>query len=78
MEARLQQHNIQAQFFPAVDGRLMDSAELEKHVDRAKAEMEYGPLSPAEIGTALSHLHIYREMVQRNIGCAVILEDDVA
>jgi len=77
MEARLQQHGIQAQFFPAVDGRLMDSNELEKQVDRAKAEIEYGSLSPAEIGTSLSHIHIYREMVQRNIACAVILEDDV-
>jgi len=77
METRLQQQGVHAQFFPAVDGRLMDSSELEKQVDRAKAEIEYGQLTPAEIGTSLSHIHIYREMVQRNTACAVILEDDV-
>ena len=55
----------------------MDSIELEKHVDRIKADREYGPLTRAEIGTSLSHIHIYREMVERNIAYAVILEDDV-
>ncbi len=77
MEDTLRRHGVDAEFFPAVDGRLMSEEDLESHVDRAKAELEYGALSRAEIGTSLSHVFIYRDIVQRNIDCAVILEDDV-
>jgi glycosyl transferase family 25 len=77
METTLAERHVTAQFFTAVDGRVMDACELETHVDRVKAEKEYGPLSRAEIGTALSHIHIYRDMVARDIPYAVILEDDV-
>lgn len=77
MEATLRQHGIQATFFSAVDGRLMDEAQIDQHLDREKAEREYGVLTRAEIGTSLSHIYIYRDMVERNIPYGVILEDDV-
>lgn len=77
MAERLKQQHINATFFPAVDGRLMPDAELESHVDRQKAEYEYGPLTRAEIGTSLSHIGLYRTMVANNLPYAVILEDEV-
>src|SRR5690606_35378891 len=77
MEAMLAQHGLSATFFTAVDGRIMAEDELESHVDRVKAEREYGPLTRAEIGTSLSHIEIYRDMVKHGIPRAVILEDDV-
>jgi len=77
MEVTLQRAGVHAEFFSAVDGRLMSEDVLERHVDRIKAEKEYGALAKAEIGTSLSHIYIYREMVKRNLPYAVILEDDV-
>ncbi|MFA5596368.1 MAG: glycosyltransferase family 25 protein [Pusillimonas sp.] len=77
MQQRLAERGIQAEFFKAVDGRIMDDNELERHVDRQKAAREYGPLSRGEIGTSLSHIFLYRAMVENNLPYAVILEDDV-
>lgn len=77
MQARLARLGITPKFFNAVDGRLMSSETLESHINRIRAQQEYGPLSAAEIGTSLSHIGIYREMVQKQLPYAVILEDDV-
>lgn len=77
MTAMLASRHIEPTWFDAVDGRIMSDDELARHVDRARADREYGPLSRAEIGTSLSHLGIYRQMVQQRIPFAVILEDDV-
>lgn len=77
MQQRLAERGIQATFFEAVDGRVMSQAELESHVNREKAALEYGPLSRGEIGTSLSHIYIYKDMVAKNIPYAIILEDDV-
>jgi glycosyl transferase family 25 len=77
MQTRLAKLGITPEFFKAVDGRLMSPEALEGHVNRIEAQQEYGALSAAEIGTALSHIGIYQEMVQKHIPYAVILEDDV-
>lgn len=77
MQNRLAEQGLQATFFEAVDGRNMNEAELESHVNREKAAREYGPLSRGEIGTSLSHIYIYRDIIDKNIPYAVILEDDV-
>lgn len=77
MAAMLAHHGIEPTWFDAVDGRIMSDDVLVRHVDRARADEEYGPLSRAEIGTSLSHLGIYQKMVEQDIACAVILEDDV-
>jgi len=77
MADMLARHGIQPTWFDAVDGRIMSDDELARHVDRVRADQEYGPLSRAEIGTSLSHLGIYQKMLEQNIPCAVILEDDV-
>lgn len=77
MQALLDQHHIKPTWFEAVDGRIMTANEIASHFDAARAEIAYGPMARAEIGTTLSHLGIYRQMIAQNIPCAVILEDDV-
>lgn len=77
METLLDQHGILPTWFDAVDGRIMSETELARNFDAARAQKAYGPMSRGEIGTTLSHLGIYRKMVDQDIPCAVILEDDV-
>ena len=77
MSNMLARRAIEPTWFDAVDGRIMSDDELVSCVDRLRADREYGPLSRAEIGTSLSHLGIYRNMVEQQIPYAVILEDDV-
>jgi glycosyl transferase family 25 len=77
MQALLAQHQITATWLDAVDGRLIPEAELAQHFDAERAELEYGPMVRGEIGTSLSHVNIYRQMVEQNIQYAVVLEDDV-
>ena len=73
----LAQHGIAPRWFDAVDGRVMSDDEIAKHFAADLAAQVYGPMSRAEIGCALSHLSIYRLMVEQGIASAVILEDDV-
>lgn len=77
MQALLAQHQLTATWLDAVDGRLIPEAELAQHFDAERAELEYGPMVRGEIGTSLSHVNIYRQMVEQQIQYAVVLEDDV-
>jgi glycosyl transferase family 25 len=64
-------------FVDAVDGRTMTPADIDKQCNQDRATRRVGrPLSPSEIGTALSHASIYRRMIDENIDRAIILEDD--
>ena len=77
MQSLLARHQIAATWLEAVDGRLIPEAELAQHFDADRAELEYGPMVRGEIGTSLSHVNIYRQMVEQQIQYAVVLEDDV-
>ena len=77
MQSLLARHQITATWLEAVDGRLIPEAELAQHFDADRAELEYGPMVRGEIGTSLSHVNIYRQMVEQQIQYAVVLEDDV-
>lgn len=62
----------------AVDGNAMSLKERNIHVRRFRARLvRLNKLRPGEIGCALSHLKIYRMMVENQITKALILEDDV-
>ncbi len=63
---------LEAEIFPAFDGKAMPEAELRRQV----FDPDHNSLCPAEIGCALSHLGIYRDMLEKNIPVALILEDD--
>ena len=77
MRALLTRHGITPTWFDAVDGRILSDEALARAFDAPRAQIAYGPMSRGEIGTSLSHLEIYRKMVEQEIPCATILEDDV-
>jgi len=55
-----------------VDGQNLTEAELRELV----FDRDRNPLGRGEIGCALSHLGIYRDMIDKDIPLALILEDD--
>lgn len=70
---------IDAQIFPAVDGTKLNIDELQRqgiYNDALAHEKFSRSLSCAEIACTLSHLSVYRKMVDENIPMAMILEDD--
>jgi len=65
--------------FPAVYGRDLIAAERALHYDPVKARWRQArDLTPAEIGCALSHLGVYRQISKRDLPHAFVLEDDVS
>lgn len=63
-------------FFDAINGYEVPSS-LQKDVDNSQATAIWGkPLTPGEIGCALSHIEIYKKMVKENIPRCIIIEDD--
>jgi len=70
------------EIFWGVDGQQLDFKELEEkriylpEVTREK-NMSGNELQPNEIGCTMSHLNIYRDIIDNNYKNALILEDDV-
>ena len=78
IQKQLEKLNLSYEFFPGVLGSVLSQVELAKCYNDLKAKWNKGfSLTPAEIGCALSHLGVYREIIRRQLGCALILEDDV-
>jgi glycosyl transferase family 25 len=74
---RLQAMGLQYELFFGVDGRRGLPAEHEPLVDRsARINARCRPMSDPEYACALSHLMIYRRIVERGLEHALILEDD--
>jgi glycosyl transferase family 25 len=65
-------HSLNVEIIDAVMGKELSEAELREAV------FDYGNsgFTKGEIGCALSHLKIYRKIVEDNIDIALILEDD--
>jgi glycosyl transferase, family 25 len=60
----------------AVDGAALTEAQR-AWCDLEAAESQLGrPMTPGEVGCALSHLEVYRRMLEGSIERAVVLEDD--
>ncbi len=79
MTDRLRKAELEFEFFEAVDGKQL-SPHLLEYVDpeHSEARRKYGtPLTPGEVGCALSHALIYRKMIDEQIPNAFVLEDDV-
>lgn len=63
--------------FDAVHGAVLSERELEEAYDKEKAIRVFcRELSKGELGCALSHIALYRKMVEENIPYGLILEDD--
>ena len=67
---------IPFEFTNAIDGRNGLDSSYEPEVDRQGTEREGPSMSDAEIACALSHIQVYRRIVQNDIDWALILEDD--
>ncbi|MEZ9947932.1 glycosyltransferase family 25 protein [Vibrio breoganii] len=62
----------------AVDGRLLSDVQVENMTDvRLSKKLIGRGLTRGEVGCALSHLEIYKRVLNENLNYALILEDDV-
>lgn len=69
---------MEYELYPGVLGSALTSTQLAECYDQKKTMRKLcKTLTPSEIGCALSHIGVYREIINRNLSCALILEDDV-
>jgi glycosyl transferase family 25 len=74
--AQLTRLGVPFQVFPAVNGRALAEDDIARRYDANAASAGYRPMSRGEIGCALSHLGVYRKMLEDGAGLALVLEDD--
>lgn len=75
--ASLKQLGLQYELVDAVDGRSGLDSRWEADIDRELAERRMGrPLTNTEWGCALSHVTVYRQMIEQGLSGAIVLEDD--
>ncbi len=78
ISAQLDALGLTYEIIPGVYGAGLSGEDRATLYDDRKAKLHRSrSLTAAEIGCALSHLGVYRAMIERGIGCALILEDDV-
>ena len=78
MEALCKQHALSYQFTDAVYGKELSASVLSTVYKKEESIYAVGrELAKGEIGCALSHLNIYKQMLEENIDKAIILEDDI-
>lgn len=76
---QLGEHQLAFSWQEGVNGRAMSEAEVAAEYSAERAEREGGrQLSRGEIGCALSHLKIYRTMLEADLPLVLVLEDDAA
>jgi glycosyl transferase family 25 len=76
ISSRLTELEIPFEFHPGVDGRKIDLFS-HQHYSKWKRRMFFGrDLSNGEFGCILAHKSIYERIAEKNIGIALILEDD--
>jgi len=79
VRVQLESFGLEYEFFPAIRGASLSPEEREQFYDRKKALLYRSrDLTNTDLGCSLSHVMIYRRIVQENIPLALILEDDVA
>jgi len=86
MTRMMSQLGLDFEFFPATDGRQLTEEQLQScslHPE-VVLPLRFGrktivenPLTPAEIGCALSHLRLYQHILDQGLEEAVIMEDDI-
>jgi glycosyl transferase family 25 len=77
MTQQLEAAVIAFEIVSAVKGKTLDPAYVRTVYDESQTLSVQGkPLSLGEIGCALSHLGIYRHMVDRSLSVSLVLEDD--
>lgn len=77
-DAQLKRLGIAYERIPAVYGKGLSDDVLRSAINRFRWWCAIGwPVSPGQIGCAMSHYAIYRRMIRENIPVACIFEDDV-
>lgn len=72
------QKSISYEFIPAVDGRVLSKEQLDSLFDIETAEQKcMRKILPGEIGCTLSHQKCFKEIIDRNMQYALVLEDDI-
>lgn len=73
IKAQLDALNLDYQFISAVYGKALSQEEIAQ----LSPDFEKTRLTLPELGCALSHLKVYREIIKNNDEIALILEDDI-
>lgn len=74
---QLDKINAQYNIFSAVNGNAMTNDELNDVYSESGAILRQSrPLTPSEIGCALSHIRVYEKIIENKIDAALIIEDD--
>lgn len=75
--AHLAELGLTAEFFPAIDGRLMSENEIAAVYDPQRSRTtEWGELKRGEIGCALSHRGVWQALLDSGDAGWLVLEDD--
>ncbi|MEK9495338.1 glycosyltransferase family 25 protein [Photorhabdus sp. P32] len=73
IQEQLQKIDIDAEFINAVYGKELTTEQLQY----ACSNFDNISLTLGEVGCSMSHINVYKEMIDKNIPIALILEDDV-
>lgn len=77
IERQLRGLGLSYELFPAITGNGLSLTEKAQHYDETWFVRNEGrPAQPGELGCALSHIAVYRLILERNLPHALILEDD--
>ncbi len=78
MVAQLERFNLPYEWFEAVLGSALSPDERAACLDAAAQQHQYHQaLTPGEIGCYLSHLGVWRRLIESNAAHALVLEDDM-
>jgi glycosyl transferase family 25 len=77
MQRQLQAMGLDCHFINAIDGENLTENDLQKYSQAQALKAKGRELSTGEIGCALTHASMYRQMIDNNIEEVLILEDDV-
>lgn len=78
MDKLCRQNFLKYEFIDAIYGRDLSDEDIKNVYDKPKTiSILKRELAPGEIGCALSHMAIYKKMVDKQIEIAIIFEDDI-
>jgi glycosyl transferase family 25 len=69
-------HNLDFEFIKAVDGAALSDDEFNRLMDSEAMKQEPGILTRGTLGCLLSHLDVFRRIVEEDLDMAFVLEDD--
>ncbi len=76
ISSQLERHNLNFEYFDAIDGRNGFPEEYNDLVDYKALEKFWRKLTTAEIACSLTHAFACKHILDKNLGPTIILEDD--